>query len=406
MSGESAEKLHQALAAGQLRILAGRIKEIAPDLSGAFCIRYLKKGSKEQVTLEADVIVNCMGPDSNYLKLQDPFVVNLIKRGMIRTDALRLGIDCTPEGVVIGGDGEPIPYLYTIGPPARGALWEITSIPDIRVAAGELARRLTATVRPLDLAALIEPLRELTARAGDAILDIYNDQQYENAFTLKEDRTPLTQADHTSNAIIIKGLQALTPSIPVISEENGVIPFEIRKHWKYYWCVDPLDGTKEFLQKNGEFCINIALIHHQVPILGVIYIPLSGNFYYGSRETGSWRMGVGQAPIRLYADNAAKDWTAVSSRSHKSREELHSDVHPKVSRRIVAGSALKFCLIAEGMAHLYHRQGPTMEWDTAAGHAIVEFSGGKLCTITGGPLLYNKETLLNDPFICSIDQMI
>ena len=406
MPGECAERLHQALTAGQLHIQAGRIQAIGIGSSGNFCIRYLERRSKERVTLEADVVINCMGPESNYFKLQDAFVSNLVKKGMIRTDALQLGIDCTPEGIVIGKNGEPIPYLYTIGPPARGALWEITAIPEIRTAAFNLARRMTVAKWPVDPAQLIGPLMELTARAGDAILGIYNDKQFAQLYTLKEDRSPLTKADQTSNEIIVKGLQALTPSIPVISEENGATPYEIRKHWKYYWCVDPLDGTKEFLQKNGEFCINIALIYEQKPIFGIIYIPISGAFYYGSEATGSWKVGKDQSPVRLYADNRAETWTVVSSRSHKSREEVETDTHPKVSRQIVAGSALKFCLIAEGSAHLYHRNGPTMEWDTAAGQAIVEYSGGKLCTPTGEPLLYNKESLLNGPFICSIDQMI
>jgi|GEM_PF-116117 len=406
MPGECAERVHQALTAGQLRILAGRIQAIGNSSSGNFCIRYLEKGTKRQVTLESDVVINCMGPESNYFKLKDVFVKNLVKKGMIRTDALQLGIDCTPEGIVIGKNGEPIPYLYTIGPPSRGALWETTSIPEIRSAAFNLARRMTATEWAANPAHLIGPLMELTARAGEAILGIYNDKQFAHQYTLKEDRTPLTKADQTSNAIIVQGLQALTPSIPVISEENGAIPYEIRKHWKYYWCVDPLDGTKEFLKKNGEFCINIALIYEQRPIFGIIYIPISGAFYYGSEETGSWKIAKGQAPVRLYADNQAKRWTVVSSRSHKSLEEVKTDVHPKVSKQIVAGSALKFCLIAEGSAHLYHRHGPTMEWDTAAGHAIVAFSGGKLCTVAGEPFLYNKESLLNGPFICSIDQMV
>jgi 3'(2'), 5'-bisphosphate nucleotidase len=253
---------------------------------------------------------------------------------------------------------------------------------------------------------LIEPILELASRAGEAILSIYMDDDRMGEVMLKQDQSPLTAADRTSNELLVNGLRELTPDIPVLSEESAVQPYEIRKGWEYFWCVDPLDGTKEFLQKNGEFCICIALIHDRRPILGIIHIPVSGSSYYGSMATGAWKITKDQAPVRLYADNRATDWIAVSSRSHRSPEETKMAGSLPITRHIFAGSALKFCLIAEGSAHFYLRQGSTMEWDTAAGQVLVEISGGKLCTLSGQPLLYNKESLVNESFMCGIAQAI
>lgn len=249
----------------------------------------------------------------------------------------------------------------------------------------------------------IEPLQALAYAAGKAILDIYNDKDRMDQFILKHDASPLTLADRASHGIIADGLRLLTPDIPVLSEEGTAIPYKIRRQWEYFWCVDPLDGTKEFLRKNDEFTVNIALIHRQRPVLGIIYVPASDGLYYGSQETGSWKIINHQPAIQLHTDNAAKQWIAVRSRSHAGAGEWEVLGRYPVTKEIAAGSALKFCLIAEGSAHLYYRQGPTMEWDTAAGHAIVQFSGGRLSTPSGAPFLYNKESLVNGPFICGID---
>jgi 3'(2'),5'-bisphosphate nucleotidase len=249
----------------------------------------------------------------------------------------------------------------------------------------------------------IESLKEIALQAGKAILDIYDQPEAGGRFTIKADASPLTLADQASHEIIVRGLHALTPGIPVISEEGADVPYEVRRHWAYYWCIDPLDGTKEFLHRNGEFTINIALVHNQRPVFGIIYVPVSQAFYYGSEETGSWKITQGQAPVRLQTDDQAPEWTSVVSRSHAGSGETELLSRYPVTRQIAAGSALKFCMIAEGRAHIYYRHGPTMEWDTAAGHAIVQYSGGKLSQPSGEPFLYNKESLLNGSFICSIN---
>lgn len=248
----------------------------------------------------------------------------------------------------------------------------------------------------------VEPLIAIAQKAGQSIMDVYNDPSLFGQVSSKEDASPLTLADKASHEIIVAGLKAYTPAIPVLSEEGADIPYEVRRHWEYFWCVDPLDGTREFLKRNGEFCINIALFHRGRPVFGLVYVPVTKTIYYGSAGTGSWKQPPGLAPQRLFADVDAIGWTAVGSRSHA--EEGEQDVlgqYPVV-HHIVAGSALKFCLIAEGKAHIYYRQGPTMEWDTAAGHAIVEAAGGRLTQPGGQPFLYNKERLVNGPFLCSI----
>lgn len=250
---------------------------------------------------------------------------------------------------------------------------------------------------------LIDDLQTLARIAGVAILAVYNDREQFRQVTFKEDDSPLTLADRASHEILTQGLRRLTPDIPVLSEEGSGIPYEIRRHWEYFWCIDPLDGTKEFLDRNDSFTVNIALVHRQTPVLGLIYVPVSGSLYHASQATGSWKVTSDGDSVRIHTDDHATEWIAVRSRLHSAPEETAILDRYPVTRQITAGSALKFCLVAEGSAHLYYRHGPTMEWDTAAGHAIVLQSGGRFATPSGGPFLYNKETLVNGPFICSID---
>jgi 3'(2'), 5'-bisphosphate nucleotidase len=249
---------------------------------------------------------------------------------------------------------------------------------------------------------LIDQLVTLARNAGVAILSVYNDREQFSQVTFKEDDSPLTLADRASHDILSQGLRQLTPDIPVLSEEGSGIPYETRRHWEYFWCVDPLDGTKEFLNRNDAFTVNVALVHRQTPVLGVIYVPVSGSLYYGSATTGSWKVTSDDASVRIHTDDQASEWIAVRSRLHSGPEETAILDRYPVTKQITAGSALKFCLVAEGSAHLYYRHGPTMEWDTAAGHAIVEHSGGRFATLSGEPFLYNKASLVNGPFICSI----
>jgi 3'(2'), 5'-bisphosphate nucleotidase len=258
--------------------------------------------------------------------------------------------------------------------------------------------------------------------AGRAVLDVYK-QDFDVWY--KEDRSPLTTADQLSHKIIIDHLN--DPSIksfPVLSEEGKEIPFEQRRAWKYFWLVDPLDGTKEFIKRNGEFTVNIALIYQHRPVLGVIYAPVKKCLYFASEEIGAYKLQYNDADerfedkvldaiLRRSTKLARKDLQLnisdsqliiVGSRSHPSKEfddfvESMKKKYAKV-KVVSSGSSLKLCLVAEGRADIYPRLGPTMEWDLAAGHAIVEQASGSIVNYeTGGPLEYNKKNLLNPWFI-------
>jgi 3'(2'), 5'-bisphosphate nucleotidase len=249
----------------------------------------------------------------------------------------------------------------------------------------------------------IDQILKIAEDAGKSTLDIY-----EREFTIeeKEDRSPVTEADKKSNEIILSALTQFYPEIPYISEETKQMPYEQRKDWKHFWLIDPLDGTKEFIKKNGEFTINIALIEGQKPVLGVIYVPVKEVFYYAQRGEGSFKIEKNSvpAPIRATRNNNKEKLTVVGSRSHGS-ETLNTFIEEKKSdykevELISSGSSLKFCLVAEGKADIYPRTGPTYEWDTAAGHAVVLESGKAVYDFeSGNPLVYNKENLLNGWFI-------
>lgn len=251
---------------------------------------------------------------------------------------------------------------------------------------------------PIDL----QKLNDIAREAGLAILSIYNLPPDKIQLTLKDDQSPLTAADSLSHEIIFKHLTALTPHIPIISEEGKDIPYDTRKNREYFWCVDPLDGTKEFIKHNGEFTVNIALIYKDSPVLGVIYVPVTGDLYYGATGIGSWKETERGTKTQLHADTSSLKWTSVGSRSHAAPEETALLNQYPVTETITAGSSIKFCLIAEGKAHIYYRHGPTMEWDTAAGQAILTFSGAKMTTPEGAPFLYNKPSLLNSGFLCTV----
>ncbi|MBX2924977.1 MAG: 3'(2'),5'-bisphosphate nucleotidase CysQ [Chitinophagaceae bacterium] len=248
---------------------------------------------------------------------------------------------------------------------------------------------------------LIEKILPVAVKAGKAILDIYHSGN-KIQVAVKADHTPLTIADREANTIITKELTEKFPGIPVLSEEGASVPYETRRHWEYYWCVDPLDGTKEFIYRRDDFTVNIALMHNNRPVLGIIYAPVYDALYYGSAATGSWLKKENQPWDPLLADKQAKEWIAIGSRSHASEEENEVLSHYPVTKTIAAGSSLKFCRIAEGSAHIYYRHGPTMEWDTASGQAIAEGSGAVMTAADGSPFLYNKESLLNGSFICKV----
>lgn len=220
----------------------------------------------------------------------------------------------------------------------------------------------------------------------------------------KADASPLTAADLAAHQRIVTGLGALTPDIPVLSEESAEACFEARKAWTRYWLVDPLDGTREFVKKNGEFSVNIALIEDGVALFGVIQQPVTGLLWHGTPGQGAFRR-EGNAEARIHCRQpAAPPLTIAASRSHRDpRTDAVIAAFPQASV-ISLGSSLKFCRIAEGTLDLYPRFGPTSEWDTAAGQAIVEAAGGVLLDPHGRPFRYNqRETLLNGDFFASGD---
>lgn len=239
----------------------------------------------------------------------------------------------------------------------------------------------------------------IAKEAGERILEVYR-----TSFTIKNkiDNSPLTTADYLSHEIISKRLKNIYPAIPVLSEEGKGISYEVRKNWQYFWLIDPLDGTKEFIKRNGEFTVNIALINRHKPVLGVIYAPAKNILYFAKRGKGAFKLVAdgNTQNIRLNGKSDDKGLRAVVSRSH-SNQELEEYLNKlNIKERISTGSSLKFCLVAEGKADIYPRIGTTMEWDTAAGQIIVEEAGGKVVEFaTGNPLTYNKKSLKNPSFI-------
>lgn len=249
------------------------------------------------------------------------------------------------------------------------------------------------------LGELLPHVVAITREAGQAILAVY--ANVNPAVEYKADNSPLTHADLASHHVILHGLAKLSPDWPVISEESPDIPFDERKSWRHYWMVDPLDGTKEFLRRNGEFTVNIALMEGHAPILGVVYAPAIDHLYFSARGVGAFKVDHGVI-FQIKAAPAAKgNLRTVVSRSHRSEEEnLERFTRGAESREFIAmGSSLKFCLVAEGAADIYPRIGPTMEWDTAAAHCILEQAGGFVTDLDGNPMSYNKPVLLNPGFL-------
>jgi 3'(2'), 5'-bisphosphate nucleotidase len=266
----------------------------------------------------------------------------------------------------------------------------------------------------------IEKIINIAINAGKVVLEIYNSDDFN--IQTKTDNSPLTRADIASHNLIKQSLSALDPDIPVFSEEGSNIPYDIRRTWKRYWLVDPLDGTKEFIKRNGEFTINIALIENNNPAFGVIYAPAyererivseleissdfnfstfelnQGSLYFAHKDFGSYKIVNLNKSIKLYKTKAkSNNLIAVRSRSHSSEEEQKVLNDLKVREYISVGSSLKFCMIAEGLAQVYYRHGPTNEWDVAAGFAIAKYAGAE---ISG--LLFNKQNVLNGSFIVKV----
>lgn len=254
----------------------------------------------------------------------------------------------------------------------------------------------------MNLTELIPSLRKIAQTAADAILEVYHQKEGSQYLQHKGDNSPLTAADLASNRIICQGLKSLPLDCPIISEENHTLPYAERSHWTRCWLVDPLDGTKEFLQRNGEFTINIALIENGRPIVGLIHIPVSGECWWAVQGQGAFK-ACGHQEQKLKAARFCRHdagLNIVCSRSHFNGETKHFIEQFKNPNLVSRGSAIKFLLIADGVAHVYPRLAPTMEWDTAAAHIIVNEAGGRLVRLDDGtPLQYNKPDLLNPFFV-------
>ena len=249
---------------------------------------------------------------------------------------------------------------------------------------------------------LCESAIALAAKAGVRIIEIY-----ETDFSVleKEDRSPLTAADMAAHDTIAKGLSDLTPTIPLLSEESTDIPFAERKQWSRYWLVDPLDGTREFIKRNGEFTVNIALIDNHSPVLGVVYVPVTGVCYFATIGNGACKQLPDEAPVQIQVRrNFTGRLTVAVSRSHGNERQTTFVANLGDVDYIAIGSALKSCLVAEGRVDVSPRFGPTSEWDTAASQCVVEEAGGHVTDMHLKPLRYNtKASLLNPEFLVFAD---
>jgi 3'(2'), 5'-bisphosphate nucleotidase len=249
---------------------------------------------------------------------------------------------------------------------------------------------------PTISATLVDRVRELAERAGTAILEVYG--RDDPGARRKADHTPVTEADLRAEAVILRGLVDITPDIPVVAEESVAAGRVPTLTGRPFWLVDPLDGTKEFLSRNGEFTVNIALVEDGTPVLGVVHAPVLGLTYVGA-PGGALRYADGEvAPLAVVPAPSA-GFRALVSRSHLDQRTQEWLAGISVSSFVAAGSSLKFCRIAEGAADVYPRFGRTMEWDTAAGHAVLVAAGGAVRQATGEPLSYGKPDFANPPFV-------
>ncbi|MGL6485229.1 3'(2'),5'-bisphosphate nucleotidase CysQ [Aeromonas caviae] len=248
----------------------------------------------------------------------------------------------------------------------------------------------------------ISELEPIARAAGEAIMSIYS-QPF--AVEYKQDESPLTAADKGAHEVIVQALARLTPDIPVLSEESSLEVMAARLGWSRYWLVDPLDGTKEFVSRNGEFTVNIALIEQGTPRWGLVYAPVLDKLWYGGKGIGAWCVADGRhEAIQTRPHDAGQVWRVVGSRNHLSQETLEylarfGELERGEIELVSMGSSLKFCIIAEGEAELYPRLAPTCEWDTGAAQAVLEGAGGSVTQLDGSPLCYNKPDILNPWFV-------
>ena len=257
---------------------------------------------------------------------------------------------------------------------------------------------------------LLNAVNEIAIAAGSEILDVYNSEQAIEVST-KQDDSPLTDADRRAHLLIVDRLSSLTPNIPLLSEESDAIDYSLRKSWQRYWLIDPLDGTKEFINRNGEFTVNIALIENGQSVAGVVHVPVTGISYFGGIGIGAWKQNTNQLDneVQLIASQAMQENSGVrivASRRHLG-EQLDALVekienHFGKATLLSMGSSLKMCLLAEGSADIYPRMAPTSEWDTAAAHGILCAAGGEIVDLQFRPLRYNSKPELLNPFFIAL----
>ncbi|MBS0969212.1 3'(2'),5'-bisphosphate nucleotidase CysQ [Chimaeribacter arupi] len=245
---------------------------------------------------------------------------------------------------------------------------------------------------------MLEKICQLAREAGAAIMEVYDGHKPLDVET-KTDDSPVTAADLAAHQVIKRGLTALSPDIPLLSEEDPPA-WDVRRHWDRYWLVDPLDGTKEFIKRNGDFTVNIALIEHGIPVLGVVYVPVTG-VMYAAADGKAWKEEGGRREQIAVRD--ARPPLVVVSRSHGSQELQDYLAQLGEHQTVAVGSSLKFCLVAEGKAQLYPRFGPTSIWDTAAGHAVALAAGAQVHDWQGQTLSYTpRESFINPGFRVSL----
>ena len=248
---------------------------------------------------------------------------------------------------------------------------------------------------------LAKEVAKIAKKAGEKILEIYNEAD-DFQIQKKDDNSPLTKADRAANKIICDGLEKLSIQFPIISEENKTVEYEVRKDYEHYWLVDPLDGTKEFIKRNGEFTVNIALVNAQRSVMGVVYAPVLDEMYYAVKGEGAFLEKDGNITKLAAASFTQQDEKlgVVCSRSHLNDATQNFVDQLNQPELVATGSSLKFLILAIGKAHLYPRLAPTMEWDTGAAQIVLEEAGGKVVQADNNePLMYNKENLLNPYFI-------
>ncbi|MCU0448696.1 MAG: 3'(2'),5'-bisphosphate nucleotidase CysQ [Bernardetiaceae bacterium] len=251
----------------------------------------------------------------------------------------------------------------------------------------------------------IAAVAHIAQQAGQKIMEFYGEYDIAATIEQKADQSPVTVADKAAHQVIAEGLAGLGHPFPILSEEGRDIPYHERRAWPTFWIVDPLDGTKEFIRRTGHFAVNIGLIHHDFPVAGVIYLPVSGLTYYADAN-GAFKITPGQLPVRLQCPAVAPaQLRAVRSKGNFGPAEQQVLDALAVQEVRPVGSSIKYCQVAEGQAELYYRASPNSEWDSAAGQAIVEQAGGKILAVPPQPtgferFGYNKPSLINGPFVC------